>query len=97
MHHRVPLDPSADATRAINILVEQLEADRAHMLALKTAIETLHERTEAQSKLIESQDQRLNEQAAVNLKAFQEFAELRGDFTQHRVHAETSHQHLVQA
>jgi len=97
MHHRVPLDPSADAPRAINILVEQLEADRVHMLALKTAIETLRERTEAQSKLIESQDQRLNEQAAVNLKAFQEFAELRGDFTQHKVHAETSHQHLIQA
>ena len=71
MHYRVPLGPSADAPRAINILVEQLEADRTHMLALKTAVEALHERSAAQSKLIESQAQRLDEQAAVNLKAFQ--------------------------
>ena len=69
MHHRVPLDPSADSTRAINILVEQLEADRDHMLILKTAAETLHERTEAQARRLEAQDQRMNEQAAVNHKA----------------------------
>ena len=66
MHHRVPLDPSADSTRAINILVEQLEADRDHMLILKTAVETLHERTEAQSRLLDGQDQRMNEQALTN-------------------------------
>ena len=96
-HHRVPLDPSADATRAINILVEQLEADRVHMLVLKTAVETLHERTEAQARILEAQDQRMNEQSAVNHKAFQEFAELRGDFTQHKVIADTAHQTIMQA
>ncbi len=68
------------------ILSGQPGSDRQHTLLLKNAVETLHERTEAQARLIESQDVRMNEQAGVNLKAFQGVADLRGDFTQHRVH-----------
>ena len=84
-HRHVPFDPAASDTANLNKLVEQVQSDGEHMAVLKAGIERLHETVEGQAALIERHEQRLGEQAAVNLRSFKEYAELKGELTQRAV------------
>ena len=95
VHRHVPFDPAASDQANINKLVEQVHADGEHMLVLKTGIERLHETVEAQAALLARHEQRLDEQAAVNLRGFKEHAELRGELTQRAVRMETATEQVL--
>ena len=74
MHKRVPFNPNASQNDNLNVMVLQPDADREHMLILKTAVESLHERLEQQERVTDAHEQRHGEQAAVNPRAFMEHA-----------------------
>ena len=69
-HRHIPLDPSKSDVENLNKLVEQLSADAEHMLVLKGGIERLHETVGAEAALLARHEQRLDEQASVNLRGF---------------------------
>ena len=94
-HRHIPLDPSVSDIANLNKLVEQLAADAEHMLVLKGGIERLHETVEAQAALLARHEQRLDEQASVNLRGFKEHAELRGELTQRAVRMETATEQIL--
>ena len=90
----MPLGPLGTAEANLNVMVQQQEMDRAHMLVLKSAIESLHESSEAQRLGLEASERRHDEQGTLNARVFKDFADLRGTCTQHAVRIETSHAEL---
>ena len=94
-HRHVPFDPAASDAVNMNKLVEQVQSDGEHMAILKAGIERLHETVETQAALLAAHGQRLDEQAAINLRGFQEHAELKGDLTQRAVRLETATEALL--
>ena len=80
----------------MNVTVQQQEMDRVHMLVLKNAIEAIHEAPETQRLGLEASDERHEEQGAVNIRVFKDFANPRGTCTQHAVRPETSHVELLE-
>ena len=54
------------------------------MEQLKAAIGHTHRRVEAQALTVEAHGRQLNEQAAMNVKISKDFADIRGDLTQHK-------------
>jgi len=76
VHQRVAVDPHAVTT---DDCARQLEADRAHMLELKMAIETLHKRLAVQEEKSIVQNKVLEEQKAINFGMTKDAAKLKGD------------------
>ena len=88
-HRRVAYDPSSSQESNLNKLADQVMFDGEHMAVLKAGIERLHETVEAQAAIIATHEERHNNQAAVNLRGFQEHAELRTQTTARSLRLET--------
>ena len=76
VHQRVAVDPHAVTA---DDCVRQLEADRAHMLEPKRAIESMHARLVVQEEKDLVQDKISEDQKVINSTVTKEAAKLKGD------------------